>query len=142
MARHGALVRFTTAFAAGSMLLSSAASAAPQVVDPLVALSVFGTQESRSAVCAAGSAAAAAAGAAAAGQAGAAPGCVLPAVDAPAPVAVVEPAPVAVIPPVAAGSGIAVLPLLLGLATIAAVAAVLFKGGGNNNDEIVIPISA
>ena len=143
MARHGPVMKYTSAFIAVSMLASSAATAAPRVVDPLVALSVFGTQESRSAVCAAGSAAAAAAGTAAAAQAGAAPGCVLPAVDAPPPVAVVEPAPpVAVVEPVAVGGGgIGVLPLLLGLAAIAAAVALLAKGGGNDNDEIIVPVS-
>ena len=144
MARHGPVMKYTSAFSAASMLvMSSAASAAPRVVDPLVALSVFGTQESRSAVCAAGSAAAAAAGTAAAAQAGAAPGCVLPAVDAPPPVAVeTAPPPVAAVEPVAVSSGgIGVLPLLLGLAAIAAAAALLLKGGGNNNDEIIVPVS-
>jgi hypothetical protein len=50
---------------------------------------------------------------------------------------------VAVVEPVAATSGgIGVLPLLLGLAAIAAAVALLAKGGGNDNDEITIPISA
>ena len=145
MARHGPVMKFTSAFAAASMLvMSSAAAAAPRSVDPLVSLSVFGTQESRSAVCAAGSAAAAAAGTAAAAQAGAAPGCVLPAVDAPPPVAVESaPPPVAVVEPVAATSGgIGVLPLLLGLAAIAAAVALLGKGSGSDdNGEIIVPVS-
>ena len=144
MARHGPVMKFTSAFAAASMLvMSSAAAAAPRSVDPLVSLSVFGTQESRSAVCAAGSAAAAA-GTAAAAQAGAAPGCVLPAVDAPPPVAVESaPPPVAVVEPVAATSGgIGVLPLLLGLAAIAAAVALLGKGSGSDdNGEIIVPVS-
>ena len=45
------------------MMAGSAASAAPRTLDPLVALSVFGTSESRAAVCAAGAQAAPAAGA-------------------------------------------------------------------------------
>ncbi len=64
MTARGSFRKFTTAFVAISMLAGTAASAAPRTVDPLVALSVFGTSESRAAVCAAGAQAAAAAGAA------------------------------------------------------------------------------
>jgi hypothetical protein len=123
------------------MLASSAASAAPRAVDPLVALSVFGTAESRAAVCAAGSQAAAAAGAAVAAQAAPAPGCVLPVTDAPPPAPVTAaPPPAPVVEPVATGGGIGILPLLLGLAAIAAAAALLLKGD-NGNDQITVPIS-
>lgn len=130
---------YTTAFVAISMLASSAASAAPRTIDPLVALSVFGTAESAQIVCAAGSQAAAAAGAAAAAQAQ--PGCVLPAVDAPPPVAEVvpPPPPPPVVEPVVTGGGIGVLPLLLGLAAIAGAAALLLRG--DRDDEITVPIS-
>jgi hypothetical protein len=72
---------YTAAFAVITMLASSAASGAPRTVDPLVALSVLGSSESRAAVCAfgsgaavcsGGSMAAASAGAAVAVEAGAA----------------------------------------------------------------------
>ena len=129
----------TAAFVVMSLLCSSTAHASPTRIDPLVALSVFGTAESRAAVCAAG-AAAAAAGAAVASQAGAGPGCVLPAVDAPPPPAVTE----AVPPPVAAApvasSGIGVLPLLLGLAAIAAFAALVLNDD-DDDGEVNLPIS-
>ena len=134
----GVFRNYTAAFLAFSMLASSAATAAPRTVDPLVALSVFGTAESRAAVCAAGAQAAAAAGTAAAAQ-GAAGGCVLPAVDAPPPPA---PASTEVIPapaPIVASSGVAIWPLLLGLAAIAGVAAVLLSK--DSHGDIDLPVS-
>ena len=141
MAARNSLRRYTTAFMALSLLASSAAAATPRPVDPLVALSVFGTSESRAAVCAAGASAAAAAGAAVAAQAGAArTGCVLPVVDAPPPPVVTEaappPPPMAVAPVAVAGS---VFPLLLGLAAVV-VAAVVLKHNDSNGD-IDLPIS-
>ena len=135
----GGFRNYTAAFLAVSMLASSAATAAPRTVDPLVALSVFGTAESRAAVCAAGAQAAAAAGAAVAAQ-GAAGGCVLPAVDAPPPPA---PASTEVIPPagpVVASSGAAIWPLFLGLAAIAAIAAVVLTSD-HHNGHIDLPVS-
>ncbi len=137
MTRHSPVRRYTAAFIAASMLASSAASAAPRTIDPLVALSVFGTAESQAAVCAAGSAAAAA-GAAVAAQ-GAQPGCVLPVVDAPPPPVVSQPT---YIEPavVTRRDGIGILPLLLGLAALAA-AAILLLGDDDDDDEIRIPIS-
>ena len=126
----------TAAFAAVSLMAGSAASAAPRSIDPLVALSVFGTSESRAAVCAAGAAqAAAAAGAAMAQAAGDQPGCVLPVVDAaPAPI-VTEPVPppAAAVAP-AAGGGVGALPLLLGLAAIAGIAAVILAKSDKDGD--------
>jgi hypothetical protein len=146
MIARGSFRKYTTAFVAISMLAGNAASAAPRTVDPLVALSVFGTSESRAAVCAAGAQAAAAAGAAMAAQAATGQaGCVLPMMDAaPAPVVTeaAPPPPPATIAPVAVagGSGIGVLPLLLGLVTIAAIAAVALKGN-DSDGEINLPIS-
>ena len=140
MAARSSLRGYTTAFMALSLLASTAASAAPRTVDPLVALSVFGTSESRAAVCAAGASAAAAAGAAVAAQAGAArTGCVLPVVDAAPPPVVTEaapPPPMAVAPVAVAGS---VFPLLLGLAAVV-VAAVVLKHN-DSNGRFNLPIS-
>ena len=145
MAARGSFRKYTTAFVAISMLGASAASAAPRTVDPLVALSVFGTSESRAAVCAAGAQAAAAAGAALAAQA--APGqagCVLPVMDAAPPPVVTEaaPPPPAAVAPVAVGGGgtIGALPLLVGLAAIVAIAAVVLKHK-DTDGEINLPIS-
>jgi hypothetical protein len=131
----------TAGFAAVSLVASSAAAAAPRSIDPLVALSVFGTSESRAAVCAAGAAQAAAAAGAAAAQAAAGPGCVLPVVDAAAaPPVVTEPAPAMAVAPAAVGGGIGALPLLLGLAAIAGIAAVLLMND-DSDGEINLPIS-
>jgi hypothetical protein len=123
-------------------MVGSAASAAPPSIDPLVALSVFGTSESRSAVCAAGAAqAAAAAGAAMAQAAGTQPGCVLPVVDAaPAPVVTeAAPPPAAAVAPATVGGGIGALPLLAGLAAIVVIAAVVLKHNDSDGD-IDLPI--
>ena len=144
MAARGSFRKYTTAFVAISMLGASAASAAPRTVDPLVALSVFGTSESRAAVCAAGAQAAAAAGAALAAQA--APGqagCVLPVMDAAPPppvVTEVTPPPPPAVAPVAVGGTIGALPLLVGLAAIVAIAAVVLKHK-DTDGEINLPIS-
>ena len=143
MTARGSFRKYTTAFVAISMLAGSAASAAPRTVDPLVALSVFGTAESRAAVCAAGAQAAAAAGAAVAAQGQA--GCVLPVMDAAPPPVVTEtgpPLPPAAVGPMAmaGGSSIGALPLLVGLAAIVGLAAVVLKHS-NSNGEINLPIS-
>ena len=142
MAARGTFRKYTTAFIAVSLLASSAATAAPRAVDPLVALSVLGTSESRAAVCAAGAAqAAAAAGAAVAAQAGS-PGCVLPVMDAvaPPPVAEAPPPPPMAMAPAVTGGGIGALPLLIGLAAIVAIAAVVLKHS-DSDGEINLPIS-
>ena len=145
MSARGSFRKYTTAFVAISMLGASAASAAPRTVDPLVALSVFGTSESRAAVCAAGAQAAAAAGAALAAQAAPGQGCVLPVMDAVTPPVVTEaappPPPAAVAPvAVAGGSSIGALPLLVGLAAIVAFAAIVLKNN-DSDGEINLPIS-
>ena len=113
---------------------ASAATTAPRV-DPLVTLSVFGTAQSRAAVCAGSTAAAAAAATA---MQSPAPGCVFPVTAAPPPPAVGQ----AVPPPMApvAGPGIGTLPLLLGLAAIVGLAALLLSSGDDGDGDIT-PIS-
>lgn len=117
---------------AAAFMTAQTAYAAP-TIDPLVSLSAFGTVQSRAAVCAAG-ASAAAAGAAAVQSA--APGCVLPVTEAPPPpVAQPAPPPPAVVEPVPSGGlGIGTLPLLLGLAAIAGLAAWLLSKDDNDGD--------
>jgi len=134
--------KFGAAVAALAMSFSStavAATSAPRV-DPLVSLSVFGTASSASAVCAAGAqAAGAAATAGAVAAAGQAPGagCVLPVAD--APVVAVDTTPV-VLAPVAGGVGLGILPVLLGLAAIAGLAAVIL-GGNDKSSGNLTPVS-
>jgi hypothetical protein len=133
------LMKSAAAFAALGMTLGSTANAAAtefRAVDPLVAVSLFGSSQSQSAVCTAGSQAAVA-GAAAAAQSGAAPGCVLP-VSAEAP-----PPPVAdaVAPePMVTRGGIGVFPILGGVALIAVLAVVLLSQD-DDDGRIDLPIS-
>lgn len=136
----GSMRNCATALAACAVMFGSTASAAPQTVDPLVALSIFGTSESRAAVCAAGAQAAAAAGAAAA-QAGKT-GCVLPVMDAvpPPPTAQAAPPPPVALAPVVAESSVGALPLMLGLVAIAAFASVVILHN-DKDGEINLPIS-
>lgn len=124
--------------AAAAFLSAQVAHAAPvPSIDPLVALSAFGTAQSQSAVCAAG-ASAAAAGAATASQA---PGtnCVLPVTGAPAPVAQAPVGP-AYVAPVPGAVGIGALPMLLGLAALIGLAALLASGGDDGSGNLT-PIS-
>jgi hypothetical protein len=124
----GSVRSIASAAVAMSLATSSIASAAPAVsrpTNPLVTLSVFGSAQSRDALCAAGSAAAAAAGTAIAAQAAQpAPGCVLPIADAapPPPLAesavLPEAAPAA--PYVAAAGAPNLWPLLVGLGLFSA----------------------
>ena len=107
---------------------TAATSATIQPVNPLVAVSIFGTQASAQTVCTNAAGATAAAGAAAASQAQA--GCVLPVGDAVPPPA--EPGPVVV-----ERSGIGITPIILGLLGIAALAALIASG----NDDSDSPIS-
>ncbi|WP_152569424.1 MULTISPECIES: hypothetical protein [Sphingomonas] len=134
-------VKIIAVLAAASFTLSSPAAAAVQsqssqaaLMSPWVALSALGSTSSGAALCAN------VAAAAAAGQVGTV-GCVLPQVDAPvaAPVAEAVPAPlpVAAAAPVA-GGGFGFLPILLGLAAVAAGVALL-AGKGNNNSTINLP---
>lgn len=125
--------------AAAAGRASSVAEAVPTqqgLLSPWVALSALGSSGSSAAVCA--SAAAAASSAAQAP----APGCVLPAVDAPPPIAQVpeaSPVPVAAAP--AAAAGFSVLPLLLGLASAAALAAFLLTDGDDEDEIDARPIT-
>lgn len=133
-------VKIAAVLAAASMALSSPAAAAVQaqsaqasLMSPWVALSALGSTGSSAALCAN------AAATAAATQAGPG-GCVLPQID-PAPVAVAPeaapaPLPVAAAAPVAGGLGF--LPILLGLAAVAAGVA-LIAGKGNGTDNINLP---
>jgi hypothetical protein len=130
--------------AALAVLTSSVASAAPatvRTVDPLVALSVFGSSASRAALCTAG-AAAVAAGAAQTAQAK--PGCVLPVTDAPPPAAVSEvPPPVEAAPaPVVESVQLGMLPFLLALAAFAGFVVLMDnEGPGSVHFTVTLPAS-
>lgn len=141
---QGKLFRSGAALVAVATAFTTTAAAAPSqapVLDPLVAVSVFGTQSSQAAVCAAGSqaatAAAASAATAAATTAQAGPGgCVLP-------VGGVAPPPAVGLGPAVApmaGSGIGILPLLLGLAAVAGLAALLLRDDDDGAFDLT-PIS-
>jgi hypothetical protein len=135
---------FTLVAGCAALLSTQAAYAAPMArsfsaIDPLVSLSVLGSQESNAAVC--GAAAGATAGAAEAAAAAAnensqgPAGCVLP-VTTPAPAA----APMGAVAPVVGGPGIGMLPLLLGLAAIIGVAALVLSNGGHGKGDLT-PVS-
>lgn len=109
-------------------MASAATSSAIQPINPLIAVSVFGTQASAQTVCANTASAAAAAGAAAAAQAQ--ENCVLPAVDTP------PPPPPAAVPPPPQVSGLGISPVLLGLLGIAALAALIaFSNDDSDSPE-------
>ena len=128
--RRGSMKSFTSAAAAFALCFSptmahAAIAAAPSSLNPLVAVSVFGTPASAQAVCgnAAGPAAAAGAAAVAQGQTG----CVLPAVD-------TAPPPVGEAPPMQPVSrGFSLAPILLGLLGIAALAALIASGNDDSD---------
>ena len=132
----GVSLCFSSTVALAAPVRAPAASAPFASVSPFVALSAYGTMQSRSAVCAA---AVGAAGVAAAAE-GQTPGsgCVLPVLDTPAPVAV-NTAPVAPVAAVPAKFGLGIGALLAGLALVTGLAAVLLSG---NDDDEVLPISA
>lgn len=92
---------------------------APTSISPFVALSAFGTMQSRNAVCGA---------AASAGQ-----GCVLTVLDqvAPAEAEAAPVAPVAVAPFAGSGLGLGIDALLAGLVLVAGLAAVRLSGNDN-----------
>ena len=103
----------------------------------MVALSIFGSQASATALCGASSTTVAASAAASA-QAPAG-GCVLPVVDAPPPVPAAEPLPAA--QPIAASSGIGITPILLGLAGIAILAALIASSGNDNDNDPPVSVN-
>jgi hypothetical protein len=113
---------------------AAAVPAAPMSISPFVALSAYGTMQSRSAVCA--TAVGAAAAAAVEGQPAA--GCVLPVVDPVVPVAVDAAPPVALAPAAAPGFGFGIGALLAGLVALAGIAAVVINNG---DDDDLLPIS-
>lgn len=134
----------TGALAAGAaaLLSAQAAYAAPApsyMVDPLVSLSALGTAQSRTAVCAAGSTAAAMAGTAAVQGA---PGCVLPVTAPPVVAPVVETVPPPLAPAIAPAPGkeLGLLPILGGLALLAAIAAFVLLDD-DDDDGSLEPIS-
>jgi len=110
-----------------SSTMAVAGAPAPQVINPLAVISVFGTQASAQTVCSATASTAAAAGAAVASQGQA--GCVLPAADVPPPVAASGPS--------TANMGINWLLLGLGSLFFIAGVATLF----NDDDDAEAPIS-
>ena len=114
----GAAAAFALCF---SPTMAHAATATTPAMNPLIAVSVFGTPASAQVACGTASGAAAAAGAATVAQGQA--GCVLPAVD-PAPAPVVEPV---------AARGFNVMPILLGLLGIAALAALIASGNDDSD---------
>ena len=127
-------VGVTLALMSGPALASaSAVSSSPRTISPMVALSIFGSQASATALCGASATNVAVSAATAQAPGG---GCVLPLVDAPPPVPVAETLPLA--QPIAASPGFGITPILLGLAGIAILAAfVASSGNGNDNDPPV-----
>ena len=115
--------------AGAAALLSGQAVAATSVprLDPLVSLSVFGTAQSRAAVCASSLAA----GAAAVAAQAPAPGCLLPVTAPPPPPPVTQVLPP---PPPPPATGLGIWPLLLGLAALVGVAALLLAGDDGDGD--------
>ena len=124
-----ALTMVTFGFSTPAVAAARASSAADAaVLSPWVALSALGSVGSSAALCGSTAAAASSSAAQAAG-----PGCVLPVVDAPPPV-VPTTEPIAAVAPVE--RGFSVLPLLLGLAGVAAIAALLLSGNGDDDINI------
>lgn len=140
MNRSPATRKIAAAFAATSLLVSSAASASVRPGDYVASSSGLSAASYQVAACAAGAASAAAAGSVSAAQAvQAQPGCVLPVVDAPARPVATAPPPVYA-EPVAARGGIGTLPLVLGLAAIAGALALLLLDD-DDDDGLEVPIS-
>lgn len=129
---------FSSTVAVAANVPTASATYASASISPFVALSAFGTMQSRSAVCAA--AAGSAGYAAAAEGQPSAQGCVLPVLDQPAPVAVDTVAPMVapvVFAPAASGFRFGIGALIAGLVLVAGLAAV-FASGNNNNGRLPI----
>ena len=130
----GGVPRNFTAFCAAvalcagpSFASTSNVSAGQSQISPIVALSIFGSQASATALCGAAVTTSATAQAPVGG-------CVLPVVDAPPPLPVAEAAPLAPVP----ASGLGITPILLGLAGIAILAALIAsQDDGNDNNPPV-----
>ena len=126
------------ALGAAALISSQAVYAAPRStpvsVDPLVALSAFGTLQSSASVCAAGTAAATAATTTQGTS-----GCLLPVQSAPPPVAEAATQPVydSDRRPGIAGY----LPLILGLVAAAIVAGIILSESNDNNEGDLTPVS-
>lgn len=120
-------------------LASASAVAAPtRTISPMVALSIFGSQASATALCGTSSTTVAASAAATA-QAPVG-GCVLPVVDAaPPPVPAAEPLPAAA--PIATSTGFGITPILLGLAGIAILAALIASSGDDNDNDPPVSVN-
>lgn len=124
------LIGVAAAFAlCATPAIAAAAPAATQPVNPLVAISVFGTQAAAQAVCSqvATTAAASAQGAS---------GCVLPAIDAPPPLGQ-SPAP----PPAPLAGNFGINWLLLGLGSLALLAGIYTLFDDDDDDGGLAPIS-
>lgn len=132
------LRKTATAFALSCALCVSstgaiaATGAAPQPVNPLATISIFASPAAATALC--GNNAAVAAAGAAAAQAPAA-GCVLPVVD-PAPLPPVSQ--VAPLPPPPPAPGIGLLPILLGVAGIVALALLIASQDDDTDDDVPV----
>jgi hypothetical protein len=134
----GFLPRLTAMAAVLAMVSAAPAQAAAQaqaqLVSPWAALSAVASPSSSAALCASSSSASASST-----SQDTAPGCVLPLLDAPA----AAPVATGAVPTAAplAGAGFNVVPLLLGLAALAGLAALVL--GGNSDDDVIVgrPIS-
>lgn len=125
------------ALCASPALASASSTSAPmRTISPMVALSIFGSSASATALCGS-SVTTVAAGAAVAAQAPAG-GCVLPVVDAPPPVPVAEAAPFI---PAPASTGFGLTPILLGLVGIAILAALIISQDNDNDNEPPVSVN-
>jgi len=109
---------------------AAAVPVAPMSISPFVALSAYGTMQSRSAVCAT---AVGAAGAAVAVEGQPAAGCVLPVLDPVVPVVVETAPPVVFTPAAAPGFGFCIGALLAGLVALVGIAAVVLSKGDDDD---------
>ena len=118
-----------------SPVVAAAPAAAPNSVDPLAVVGLFGTADSAAAVCAGSTNYAAAHTASLSSDQRREAGCVLPAMESGSPSATI--ADTAVVSPLVPGGGASALPLLLGLAAVVAAVAVILN---DKDGRIVLPI--